>query len=116
MQTNHLVFDDCSQRQLAKNFVDQAKDGFVRGEIFSEPRGALVGEPEVRIDRRVFVVAPQQVHLVWLLHLQGHQQTNRLQGMRAPVHKISKKQLIETLDVSIIGRVVWTPLQIEEPH
>lgn len=77
----------CSQRHAVVGVHKVAP------ELYRIPTLALVVEPVDAIDAGALVVAAQQPHHVWIAHLVGQQQRERLNGQLAAVHVIAQKQI-----------------------
>lgn len=62
------------------------------------------------------MVAPDQMHLFWVADLECKQQANGFEGVATTIDEVTKEQIVEALDVTVLAIVPGLSPQIEETH
>lgn len=113
-----FLIDDCSQRQIFKDFVQVLKNRVLVHDILSKSLVAFQAQSFVDVDLFVFVSSSQKVNRVGELEFEGEKGANDFQGILSAIDIIAEEDVVLGFYVSILDRriVVRSSVEVEEAH
>jgi hypothetical protein len=108
-----LISDDGSQWHLLKALIDLCETTVWIIDVLTKSLSALISESKVFVYVFVFMVSSEQNDLLWISEFESEQKTNNFQTVHALVDVVSKKEIVECVDVSSVD---WSLPDVEESH